>query len=199
MKTLIIDGTGRDETKSRTKYLANRVLKMMDLTDYQVVDLYNTSIPFVTTEIIESWKSDEGDTKALQLLRQFEAADQIIFIYPTWNWTVPAIVKAYVDLVVISGRTFGYDNRGKQQGYLQDKSAVLISTTGGKSHSRLIASLLKAQDGDNYMVQILNTLGITNIKQFSIDNTAYDFNDCDGKFSQEKYAAKVESITGIKS
>lgn len=198
MKTIIIDGTGRDETKSKTKYLANRVIKSLKLQDAEVVDLYNIEVPFVTMEIIESWKTSKTDSQALKLLTQFEAADQVIFIYPTWNWTVPAIVKAYMDLVIISGRTFGYDNRGKQEGYLQEKQAMLISTTGGKSYGPIRAAIHKAQDGDNYMEQMLKTLGITNITKYSIDNTAYDYNDQDGKFSEEKYAAKVEALTGIK-
>lgn len=200
MNTLIIDGTGRTEEKSRTKYLANRVIKQLKLTDAEVLDLYQTEIPFLTLEIIESWKTEHCDTPALKLLAQFEAADQVIFIYPTWNWTVPAIVKAYLDLVIISGRTFGYDERGKSIGYLRSKKAILISTTGGKSYPHLLAAVLKAQDGDNYMKQMLNTLGITNIKQYRIDNTAYNFNDSNGNFSPEKYDQKVlEVVSKIKN
>lgn len=194
MKTLIIDGTGRDERDSRTKYLANRVIAKLGLTDYELVDLYNIELPFVTKEIIASWATDEGDTRALNLLRQFEHADQIIFIYPTWNWSVPAIVRAYMDLIIISGRTFGYDNHGKACGYLTSKNAILISTTGGKTYGPLKAALLKSQSGDNYMVQVLNTMGIKQIKKYSIDNTAYDFNNNQGKFDHALFQKKVQQI-----
>lgn len=194
MKTLIIDGTGRTEDRSKTKYLANRVIAKLDFANVEVVDLYNISVPFVTSEIIDSWKTDRNDTEALELLTQFETADRYVFIYPTWNWTVPAIVKAYLDLVLISGRTFGYDNRGKRVGYLGDKQAILISTTGGKSYSPLIAAILRAQDGDNYTVQMLKTMGIKNIKKYRIDNTAYDYNDESGKFSPAKYQARVQQL-----
>lgn len=194
MKTLIIDATGRDEAQSKTKYLANRVISKLKLRDVVVLDLYKVEVPFVTREIIKSWSSQEGDSQALKLLQQFEHADQYIFIYPTWNWTVPAILKAYMDLVLISGRTFGYDNRGKRHGYLDHKQAILISTTGGKSYRPLIAAILGAQDGDNYMTQMLKTMGITNIKKYSIDNTAYDYNDETGKFSEQKFKKKVSSI-----
>lgn len=194
MKTLIIDGTGRDERDSRTKYLANRVIDKLDLTDIEVVDLYNTEIPFVTKEIIESWSTTRTDSIALKLLEQFEQSDQLIFIYPTWNWTVPAIVKAYMDLVIISGRTFGYNSKGKSEGYLTDKQAILISTTGGKSYGPLRAAVLRAQDGDNYMTQVLKVIGITDIKKYSIDNTAYDYNDQNGKFSDLLFSQKVDSI-----
>lgn len=194
MKTLIIDGTGRDETKSRTKYLANRVIKQMNLANVEQLDLYNMELPFVTTEIMADWKTDRTETQAMRLLNQFEQADHVIFIYPTWNWSVPAIIRVYMDLVLISGRTFGYNSKGKKVGYLTNKKATLISTTGGKSYPRVIASLLGSQDGDNYMKQVLNTMGITNITAYSIDNTAYNYNDETGKFSQKKYSKKVEQI-----
>lgn len=194
MKTLIIDGTGREENDSKTKYLANRVISKLELNDVQIVDLYNTDIPFVTPEIIASWKTMDTNTPALKLLTQFEVADQYIFIYPTWNWTVPAIVKAYMDLVLISGRTFSYDQSGKKHGNLVNKNAILISTTGGKSYPSVIATILKAQDGDNYMVQMLKTLGIKKIQKYCIDNTAYDYNDSNGEFCKEKFEKKVNLI-----
>lgn len=194
MRTLIVDGTGRNEENSRTKYLANRVIDKLNITDYQFVDLYNIELPFVTTEIIESWKTQKTDTQALKLLKQFEESDRIIFIYPTWNWSVPAIVRAYMDLIIISGRTFGYDKSGKRTGYLDRKSAILISTTGGKSYPRVIASLLKAQDGNNYMKQMLRTLGIKEIDIYSIDNTAYNYNDENGNFDINLYKSKVADI-----
>lgn len=194
MKTLIIDGTGRNESQSKTKYLANRVIKKLNLSTVQYVDLYEIEVPFVTKDIIDSWQTQNRDTQSLKILTQFEQADQYIFIYPTWNWTVPAVVKAYMDLVLISGRTFGYDHRGKKHGLLKDKKAVLISTTGGKSYSRIIASVIKAQDGDNYMVQMLKTMGINNIKKYSIDNTAYKFNNKNGVFSMDLYDKKVCDI-----
>lgn len=194
MKTIIVDATGRNENQSRTKYLANRVIAKLDIKDYQLVDLYNSDVPFVTNSIIESWKTEATNTVALKLLTQFEEADQIIFIYPTWNWSVPAILRAYMDLVIISGRTFGYDAKGRSYGCLKGKKAILISTTGGKTYNRFIATILKAQSGDNYMKQVLKTIGITNVQSISIDNTAYDFNDDNGNYSFDKYAQKVKHV-----
>lgn len=194
MKTIIIDATGRSAEESKTKYLATGLMSKLNIEDLQVADLYNMDIPFLTNEIIADWKTERKDTQAMRILTQFEEADQYIFIYPTWNWSVPAILHAYLDLVIVSGRTFGYDKNGKSEGYLRDKKAVLISTTGGKSYSRVKASILKAQDGNNYMQQILNTLGVKDIETYSIDNTAYNFNDKDGNFSKELYSEKVEEL-----
>lgn len=197
MKTLIIDATGRAEAESKTKFLATRVISKLELDDAQIVDLYNMEVPFLTTEIIKTWSDSKVDSQALKLLKQFEATDQYIFIYPTWNWSVPAILKAYMDLILISGRTFGYNNRGKQCGYLKNKRAILISTTGGKSYPPILATLFRAQDGNNYMMQMLKTMGITKIKKYCIDNTAYQYNDVSGEFSKKKFEEKVNKITKI--
>lgn len=193
-KVLVIDGTGRDEVNSRTKLLANRVIAKQKFRNIEYLDLYNMNIPFLNNSIQASWKSNIGNEKAIQLLEQFESADIYIFIYPTWNWSVPAIVRAYLDLVVISGRTFGYDEKGKKIGYLKNKLAVLISTTGGKTYPKVIASMLGQQSGDNYTKQILNTMGVRDIKICSIDNTAYDYKLPDGSFDNEKYMAKVNKL-----
>ncbi len=194
MRTLVIDGTGRGEDESKTKYLANRVLDKLELDNVEFLDLYQIDIPFVTLDIIKSWTSNSEETQALKLLNQFENSDQVIFIYPTWNWSVPAIIRVYMDLIIISGRTFGYNEKGKSIGYLTEKKAILISTTGGKTYSRVTASLLKAQSGDNYMKQVLATIGIKQTTIYSIDNTAYDFNDENDKFDFAKYKNRVEEV-----
>ncbi len=191
MKTIIVDATGRSELDSKTKFLANRVIEKLEISDYQLVDLYNIELPFVTNQIIASWKTMETNTQALKLLTQFEQADQIIFIYPTWNWSVPAILRAYMDLIIISGRTFGYDRKGRSYGALTGKKAILISTTGGKTYKPLLAAILKAQSGDNYMSQVLNTIGIKDIQKIGIDNTAYDFNDKSGNYSHQLFERAV--------
>lgn len=191
MKILVIDGTGRDSEHSRTKYLATEYLQKAKIIDYQLLDLYSIPLPFVDQEIMTGWLKG-NESLANNYLRQFQNADMYIFVNPTWNWGAPAIIRAYLDLIVISGITFKYNKLGFKQGCLTDKQAVLISTTGGRTYPRVIASLLKAQSSDNYMVQILKTLGINQIKRVHIDRTAYRFIGNNGKFDWNLYREYVE-------
>lgn len=193
MVTLVIDGTGRSEDSSKTKYLANKYLATQNYDNIELVDLYKISPPFVDSEIIKYWETD-ADTLANNLLKQFISADRYIFIYPTWNWSVPAIVRAYLDLIIISGKTFGYNSIGLKKGLLKNKSAILISTTGGREYPKLLGSLIGAQSGDNYVCQILKTLGIKKIKRISIDRTAYRFQDSNDNFDYKKYHRYVDKL-----
>lgn len=198
MKTLIIDATGRTKDKSNTKYLATKVIPKLELGDYKIIDLYSSDIPFATMEMYNEIKNHDENSYANKFVDQFEAADQLVFIYPTWNWSVPAVLKAYIDLVCVSSRTFGYDQNGTRVGYLKNKKAVLISTTGGSTYEPISAAIKAEQSGDNYMEQILDVLGITNIQKFSVSNMAYDFNDDDGNFNSKLYCEYVDRYVATK-
>lgn len=45
-------------------------------------------------------------------LDQFLAADKVVFAFPLWNMTVPAVLHTYVDYLNQAGRTFKYTAEG---------------------------------------------------------------------------------------
>ncbi len=70
-------------------------------------------------------------------------ADTIIFIYPVWWFSMPAILKGYVDRVFMRG--FAYDMKGHMlQGLLKGKKAMLFSTTGGPRFAYYLLGYLVA-------------------------------------------------------
>lgn len=56
-------------------------------------------------------------------------ADQLVFIYPTWWWSMPAMMKGYFDRVFLPGFAFLADEEGVV-GLLKGKKAWIIQTTG---------------------------------------------------------------------
>lgn len=61
-------------------------------------------------------------------------ADAIAWIFPAWNFTLPAILKGYLDRVfLIPGFSFASDETGStyQGGLLKHKKALIIQTLGG--------------------------------------------------------------------
>ena len=48
-----------------------------------------------------------------------------------WNLSIPAILKAYIDYISVSGITFKYTSNGSV-GLLNDKKAVHIVSRGGE-------------------------------------------------------------------
>ena len=58
-------------------------------------------------------------------------ADHTVWVYPTWWYTIPAILKAFMEQTLLSGFAFKYlksDKMIKWDKYLKGKSARIIST-----------------------------------------------------------------------
>ena len=64
------------------------------------------------------------------LIAEIEAADLVVLDTPMHNFTVPSVLKAWIDHVVRPGRTFNRTAAGKV-GLLRDRPVFLIVTCGG--------------------------------------------------------------------
>lgn len=66
-------------------------------------------------------------------LDKLEWADLVIFNFPVYWFSMPAILKGWVDRVLISGRCYG-GVRFYDRGGLKGKKAMLAMTIGGQRH-----------------------------------------------------------------
>lgn len=66
-------------------------------------------------------------------LEKLEWADLVIFNFPIYWFSMPAILKGWVDRVLISGRCYG-GTRFYDRGGLKGKKAMLAITIGGQEH-----------------------------------------------------------------
>lgn len=71
-------------------------------------------------------KTKAADTYVTQLLN----ADRIIVAFPMYNFSLPAPVKAWVDVVVQKDKTFSIDSNGQYKGLCKGKSVLIIMTAG---------------------------------------------------------------------
>lgn len=65
-----------------------------------------------------------------QLIKELENANDYLFGVPMYNFSVPAGFKAYIDQIVIPGRTYTIDESGCKKGLLRGKKATVITTSG---------------------------------------------------------------------
>lgn len=65
------------------------------------------------------------------LIEEFLAADALIIGAPLYNFTIPSGLKAWIDRVVVAGKTFKYSPEGPV-GLAGDKRVVIVATSGGK-------------------------------------------------------------------
>lgn len=65
------------------------------------------------------------------LIAELEAADEYVFGVPMHNFTVPSVLRLWIDQVARAGKTFCYVD-GAPQGLLTGKKAHFIIASGGK-------------------------------------------------------------------
>ena len=65
-----------------------------------------------------------------ELIDELQTADTIVFSVPVYNFSVPATVKAWADLVARAGTTFRYTENGPE-GLLTGKKVYIVAASGG--------------------------------------------------------------------
>ena len=72
----------------------------------------------------------EKSGKIMAIVDEFIQADKYVFVNPLWNFSLPAVMKAYIDNIIITGRTFEFSESGPI-GLLKNKKFVHIMASGG--------------------------------------------------------------------
>jgi len=73
---------------------------------------------------------EKQDTKALEYQIRFKKADTIVFFYPIWWGTVPAILKGFLDKILVSGFAYKEEKTGTKG--LMDKKKIMVFSTSEK-------------------------------------------------------------------
>lgn len=105
------------------------------------LDLYNEELPYMGVDMINGTFKDskgleltEKEARALAVadkyLDQFLAADKVVFGFPLWNLTIPAVLHTYIDYLNRAGKTFKYTPEGPV-GLIGNKKIALLNARGG--------------------------------------------------------------------
>jgi FMN-dependent NADH-azoreductase len=97
-----------------------------------------------------------GDT----LLEEFLAADIIVIGAPMYNFSIPSQLKAWLDRVLVAGRTFKYTETGPV-GLAGGKMVVIVSSRGSIYSKGSPAEAMDHQE--SYLKTALGLAGITDI------------------------------------
>lgn len=135
------------------------------------LDLFAENMPYLDNNMINGiFKSARGieqtqeeqkasDT-ANKYLDQFLAADKVVFGFPLWNMTIPAVLHTYIDYLNQAGKVFRYTPEGPV-GLLPDKKVAILSARGGVYSEGPAAA---AEMAVNYVSNIMQFFGV---KQFT--------------------------------
>ncbi|MEX0284297.1 MAG: FMN-dependent NADH-azoreductase [Paracoccaceae bacterium] len=101
------------------------------------------------------------------LVGELQQADTIVIGLPVWNFGIPAVLKAWVDMIARAGVTFRYSENGPQ-GLLTGKRAILAVASGGTAVGSEI------DFATTYMRHVLGFVGITEVEIVAADQLAID-------------------------
>ncbi|HCJ12096.1 MAG: hypothetical protein A2Y14_04350 [Verrucomicrobia bacterium GWF2_51_19] len=141
MKTLIIQYTPRNK-QSTTKQLLDSFLKNCD-DDIEILDLTKSAPEFLFENAISAMMkrnhggamlnaSEQSVLKNIdRMTQQFVKADAVVFAFPMYNFSMPGIVKTYLDLVAQRGQTWDIDANGNYVGKMKGKRALILMSCAG--------------------------------------------------------------------
>jgi len=130
MKNILII-TAHPSEKNLTHAIADIFVSEKERQKHQVerVDLYkDKQLPFLNFAKSEELSSLSDEQKYYQ--RKVSWADEIVFVYPFWWGTTPAILKNWIDSVFTMGFAAKYGENGRPFGLLTGKSVRIVSTSG---------------------------------------------------------------------
>lgn len=170
-KVLYIKADIKNEGESRTFKVSDKFLeeykKNNPKDEVIVLDLYEEGIDFLRPDDLGKLfgpKDEESkNNPILKYAYQFAEADKYVIASPMWNLSIPAILKAYIDYVSVTGITFKYTAEGPV-GLLKDKKAVHIVSRGGEYANA------PYEMGDRYLRTILGFFGISEIETIAVEN-----------------------------
>lgn len=140
------------------------------------LDLYNEELPYVGVDMINgTFKAGKGlnltekEAKAVAVadkyLNQFLAADKVVFGFPLWNLTIPAVLHTYIDYLNRAGKTFKYTSEGPV-GLIGHKKIALLNASGGVYSKGPAAEMEMAV---KYVTNMMNFFGIKDIETVVIE------------------------------
>jgi FMN-dependent NADH-azoreductase len=129
-------------------------------------DLYQTNLPFVDLPwIAGAYTPAEQHSPEMQaalevsneLIGELKQADDIVIGTPMYNFSIPAILKAWIDHVVRINETF----TASYEGLLKGKKVTIILASGGVYAP---GSQMESYNSESaYLKQILGFIGLTDV------------------------------------
>ncbi|ALL67622.1 FMN-dependent NADH-azoreductase [Paraburkholderia caribensis MBA4] len=145
-------------------YFVQQYQKIIPETSVVVRDLADSEVSHLNARSMEALSTGTARCEATgqvlqlsnELIEEIREADRIVMCVPRYNFCVPSIFHAYIDLLVRAGVTFRYTENGPV-GLIASKPVFIITTSGG----------IYSGAGDSlaaWLSQVLNFVGLEQIE-----------------------------------
>ena len=136
-------------------------------------------VPFVDDAWIAANFTAEEDRDAGQrevlaysdrLVAELQNADTIVIGVPVYNFSIPAVLKAWIDMIARARLTFRYTENGPE-GLLQGKKACIVVASGG------VAVGSDYDFASPYLRQALAFIGISDVEIIAAERLNSNFDE----------------------
>ena len=158
--------------------------------DYEFIDLYRIGFdPVLPAQEHYTRGHFKKSPQIESFQKKVKEADRLVFIYPVWWGTMPAIMKGFFDRVFTSHFAFRYVN-GIPRGLLKGKKALVLITSGAN------VFLSRAFQGGRPVKNIRNDiLGFCGVKASVCQiGGANSFDDARGQMLKEVIGSRLKSF-----
>jgi FMN-dependent NADH-azoreductase len=100
------------------------------------------------------------------VLEEFLAADIVVLGAPMYNFTIPSQLKAWIDRIVVAGKTFKYGAQGVE-GLAGNKRVIVAISRGGFYGADTPAAA--GEHVESYLRWVFGFIGIKNLEFISAD------------------------------
>ncbi len=145
---------------------------------------HNTSLerfPYLDEAAIDAFFTPAAELSAEQklalafsdrLVDELLAADVVVLGAPMWNLSIPASLKAWIDLIVREGRTFAFTAQGVAPLVPPGKRVYVFSARGGAYPAGTLFHDFDQQEP--YLRKILGVIGLTQIEFIYAEHQSSD-------------------------
>jgi FMN-dependent NADH-azoreductase len=159
MKLLHIDSSILgDESASRTvtREIVGRWQLAVPGLQVTRLDLGAEPLPHLSGAALARANENEA-ARDTRTLAEFQAADVIVIGAPMYNFAIPTQLKAWIDRIMVAGKTFRYTAAGPE-GLAGGKQVVIAVSRGG-----IYAENGPGEHVESYLKFVFGFLGITDV------------------------------------
>jgi FMN-dependent NADH-azoreductase len=159
MKLLHIDSSilgGNSASRTVSAEIVARWKSAIPAIEVKYLDLAADALPHLSGGSLA--QADAGETaRNAEALGDFLAADVIVIGAPMYNFAVPSQLKAWIDRIVVAGKTFRYTPSGPEGLAVGKKVFVAISRGG------VYAPGAPGEFAESYLRHVFGFIGVPEI------------------------------------
>jgi FMN-dependent NADH-azoreductase len=123
------------------------------------------------------------------VLDEFLAADIVVLGAPMYNFTIPSQLKAWIDRIVVSGKTFKYGAQGAE-GLAGNKRVIVAISRGGFYGAGTPAAV--GEHLETYLRWVFGFMGVQNLDFISADGVQVG-----PEYRDKALAAALQAATNL--